>query len=520
MLAVVFTPLGHAGDDGLGGASGPLATDASSDLPFDIQFNFGPEIRQNPAAMRTMELAAQVWESYLADPVTVFIDVDFDGGLGGALGAATSSTGLLDYATLRELLVNDARNEFVVNAAGVASLPDRAASDGIIENLDDFIVQHLPQIDQLKFNLAPGVSFVTQDTVVVPSGNFNVPIGGSTAAGGLLSVNRATLKALGSLTPQNPSYLEPDARIVLSNDTVAIPTGETVFVIDFNPDDGPGIGQFDGLSIAVHEIAHALGFGSSVDGGGTELSPTPLDLFRFSDSVDFYNPGIHPDPTAANRYEQFENFTRELRPNVSMMTDFGASYWTDGADFFAVEVEMADVFGGQQTSHWQGTTSATPVGVMEAALAPGVRSNVTAIDLRALDLIGWDIVSPNLTNVDVSTLYLGPIEGGSIDPRANPFDVDGSGFVSAVDALMVINELNRQSASGEPNDLKGVSKLTDVNGDGHVSAVDALAIINYLNGREGEVMLAHDAAFADEDESFLTDDLQVQWPYVRLSSLT
>ncbi|MGV3605399.1 MAG: dockerin type I domain-containing protein [Planctomycetaceae bacterium] len=62
-----------------------------------------------------------------------------------------------------------------------------------------------------------------------------------------------------------------------------------------------------------------------------------------------------------------------------------------------------------------------------------------------------------------------------------PTDTNADGFVSPVDALLVINALN--STGGGP--LVGGSLLDpgliDVNGDGNVSPIDALMVINWLN---------------------------------------
>ena len=59
-------------------------------------------------------------------------------------------------------------------------------------------------------------------------------------------------------------------------------------------------------------------------------------------------------------------------------------------------------------------------------------------------------------------------------------DVDQSGGVSALDALLVINDLNRYgSRTLAPHESTG--DHIDVNDDGHASALDALLIINALN---------------------------------------
>lgn len=78
----------------------------------------------------------------------------------------------------------------------------------------------------------------------------------------------------------------------------------------------------------------------------------------------------------------------------------------------------------------------------------------------------------------------------------NPFDagdVNGDGFVTAIDALIVINELNRNGVhqlDRSPNGEFGINgggeanrpmDFLDVNGDSSISAFDALLIINRLN---------------------------------------
>lgn len=60
---------------------------------------------------------------------------------------------------------------------------------------------------------------------------------------------------------------------------------------------------------------------------------------------------------------------------------------------------------------------------------------------------------------------------------AMPEDCDDSGIVSPLDALIVINELNRP----EDGSVVDTAKLLDVNADGLLSPLDALVVINYLN---------------------------------------
>ena len=67
-------------------------------------------------------------------------------------------------------------------------------------------------------------------------------------------------------------------------------------------------------------------------------------------------------------------------------------------------------------------------------------------------------------------------------------DVNGDGFVTARDALLLINQLN--TGSRLPPQVAGQFFFADTNGDGLVTAIDALLIINEINtsvaGGEGE----------------------------------
>ena len=70
-------------------------------------------------------------------------------------------------------------------------------------------------------------------------------------------------------------------------------------------------------------------------------------------------------------------------------------------------------------------------------------------------------------------------------PR-NSLDVNDSGQVTPLDALLVINAINiRQALTPELPDPFIPVAYVDVNGDNNLSAIDALLVINYLNVRPG-----------------------------------
>ena len=60
---------------------------------------------------------------------------------------------------------------------------------------------------------------------------------------------------------------------------------------------------------------------------------------------------------------------------------------------------------------------------------------------------------------------------------AMPEDCDANGSVSPLDALVVINELNRPGT----NDASDRSRMIDVDADGRLTPLDALVVINFIN---------------------------------------
>jgi hypothetical protein len=93
-----------------------------------------------------------------------------------------------------------------------------------------------------------------------------------------------------------------------------------------------------------------------------------------------------------------------------------------------------------------------------------------------------------LRAVDRSLGITSAIRRWEIDPPLDvvwqnpesPQDVNGDGAISPLDALLVINDLNRNGSRSLAGTAGGPPFL-DVNGDSFVTAIDALLIINRLN---------------------------------------
>ncbi len=68
-----------------------------------------------------------------------------------------------------------------------------------------------------------------------------------------------------------------------------------------------------------------------------------------------------------------------------------------------------------------------------------------------------------------------------------PFDVSDDWYISPIDALLIIDELNNHGSHTlpPPDDNVAPPPYLDVSGDGNVSPIDVLWIINYLNGAAG-----------------------------------
>ena len=120
---------------------------------------------------------------------------------------------------------------------------------------------------------------------------------------------------------------------------------------------------------------------------------------------------------------------------------------------------------------------------------------------QSLDVAIETQVQLDLTAIDAGGLTLDPPKQFVITVLANPFpwhnsaerlDVNADTFVSPIDALRIINELNLRRLTDMWGTLPATRPATvevyyDVRADGYVSAIDALLIINHLNRQaEGE----------------------------------
>ncbi len=168
---------------------------------------------------------------------------------------------------------------------------------------------------------------------------------------GQIALSTAQARALGLATSGG------DGSIQFSN--------SFIFATSRNSDGTIASNSFDLIGVAEHEIAHLLGFDSSIDGISATGAPTLLDEFRF---------------TGANARTAVPGAAYfSLNDGISAVLDpLGnpANFSPGGA-------------GQYQASHWAPGVS----GIMVPAYSPGVVINATALDKTALDALGYDPVT-------------------------------------------------------------------------------------------------------------------------------
>ncbi|WP_424100607.1 NF038122 family metalloprotease [Moorena producens] len=299
-------------------------------IDFDFSYQPGTSLEQ----MLGFEMAGQIWSYYLTDDITVKIHVEMTDSLpsnilGGALPGLQKNK---NYGTFLQKLESD-----------ITSKDDEIAHNKLQDDKDDNDNIHY----QAMFESGNGWN------------NTNIA---------LTNANAKAIKY-----HSNNSLI--DGYIVM-NDTFN-------WSYDYQRNAPTPLDAVDFLSVGIHEIGHILGFVSGVDStiladydASDEMNlerlmrTTALDMYRYSElSEDEKKLELG---YGANAYFSIDEGNKAL------------AYFSEGKD-----LNMGDGGDGYQASHWDG--HGNDLGIMKPALGWGERADISPLDLRAFDVIGWDL---------------------------------------------------------------------------------------------------------------------------------
>jgi hypothetical protein len=302
-----------------------------------------------PAQLAAFNAAANIWTSRLTDNVTVYLTLDFTNqGNNGILGSTGSDYAVQSYAAVRSALTADR-----TSAADVSAVSNLQAGNYLAFQAT---------------NLDGTTRFDNDTNACVASGIQTTACGNNNQ---FLALTSANAKALGFATANNAAT--PDGEITFN--------GFYASQFDFDRSDGIGATQYDFVSIAAHEIGHALGFVSGVD------------------DVDYCSPfsAGRCGPNFANAYafDKYAIFSpldlfRYSAPGVLDFRVGGSPFFSIDGGATSIEGFSNGSFNGSdryQASHFR----PGPQNLMNPYGFRGVAVNPTAKDLLAFDVMGWNL---------------------------------------------------------------------------------------------------------------------------------
>ncbi len=306
--------------------------------PAALVFNFTPT--GNAQADAAFAAAGARWSSLFTDNVSININAGFTALGSGIIGSTSSTQNNYSYSSVRNALIAD-----------ITSPDDIAAT--------------------IHLQTASSVKLLINRTANSPNGSGSATPyvdNNHNANNQLLYLTSANAKAIGLLPADSTAI---DASISFSNQ----------FPFDFDPSDGIMAGHYDFVGAATHEIGHALGFISGVDildgNSPPQSGPFSDDQFTFVSALDLF------------RYSS----TSVASGAIDWTADSRSKYFSidGGATSIATFATGVNFGDGRQASHWKVNLG---LGIMDPTAATGELLTISANDIRAFDVIGYNLAVP------------------------------------------------------------------------------------------------------------------------------
>ena len=330
-----------------------FAAFATPSLAAKIVLNDLGGVTPGTDAYQGFSIAAAFWGARLTNNVTINLDVGFQQLGPNILGQTGSNSAVVSIEQVKGQLLSGGNSQLdAIAVANLSSLTPGAYGVGALDVITS------------GYTLANGAGVNT---------GLRVFDGDLSANNSFLDANTANLKALGFGGFGNAA----DGQVTFSNQ----------FAFDFNPADGISAGSIDFLSVAIHEIGHALGFVSGVDTYDYFGGPNgPMG------SSTLYNLNDYAIASVLDLYRYSAGNPAGLGGGTQLDWSVGS------AGFFSIDGQNPYEGGyfstgryngdGRQASHWKDNLG---LGQMDPTISYGAMGIVTSLDLAAMDAIGWNI---------------------------------------------------------------------------------------------------------------------------------
>jgi len=472
----------------------PLDFAALDDLGWDLSVNTAPQLNasgnpqltaikeeelNNPGTLITTLLASGAGGNPVTDPDPGAVE-------GIAVVAADTSQGSWQYST------NGGTNW---QALGAVSETDARllAADGATR------IRLVPQAN-FSGTLSSAITFRAWDrTTGANGGTTNIAATGGTSA--FSSATETAAITVAGL-PDGAPFVTPASTLEDTQSTLGL-------VILHNPVDGAEVTHFKITSITSGALFLNDGVTAVINGTFITAAQGALGL-RFS-------PATHFNGGASFVAQSSAGASDAGLGGPSATASITVTPVNDAPSFVAAG-NVSSFAGAQTRAGWATQISKGPSdeqGQFLTFLAETTDQAMFDV-LPAIDAAGTLTFTPHLGSRGTANITVrlkdnggqansGSDTSGSVNLQisintipwqntVNALDVDSSGDVTPLDALIIINDLNALGPRDLPNSLPGSGQFfLDVSGDGVTTPLDALIVINFLNDGAGPVPMQNAA---------------------------